>query len=828
MLTESDITKLVTAIANGRLVYLLTDSRSLSVPDQTVFFALSTAHGNGHRYIEELYGRGVRHFVVHTDNEEWKLRWEQHCPDAVFYKAENTLAALQHVVTKHRQRFDIPVVGITGSNGKTIVKEWIYQLLHHDMLVTRSPRSYNSQIGVPLSVFLLNAHSQVGVFEAGISRVGEMQRIAPIINPTIGVLTNIGAAHQEHFVSIEEKLQQKLQLFAHTDTIVYCVDDELVRTNMAQLYSDRTLIGWSFKDDTAPIYIYGVQRTARGTSFSCRLALEGFPSLLLDITIPFTDEASLHNAVNAAVVALLLGVPSSVLTQRLQQLEPVAMRLEVKEGVRRCTIINDSYNSDLPSLDIALDFMKRRTDALRKQCTVVLSDMDQSGRDNLQLYGEVADLIRRRGVNRLVTVGPHLAHCKHLFAPIVTFSFNNVNELIASHLFHEFRDEIILLKGARRFRFERLAELLAKKVHETTLEVDLSGLVDNLNHYRSLLRPSTKLMCMIKADGYGAGAIEVAKTLAEHHVDYLAVAVADEGVALRSQGITTSVVVMNPEIAALRTLFDYRLQPEVYSFRILDALIEEGRREGIVNFPIHIKFDTGMHRLGFHPVDDLPLLIERLKHQRVLLPSSVFTHFAGADSDGFDDYSQMQYQLFMSAADTLQAAYPHHVIRHINNSAGIEHFPERQLDMCRLGLGLYGVSPRGYQLLHNVLTLRTTILQIHSLAAGETVGYSRRTILERDSRIAAIPIGYADGLSRRFGNRNAFCFVNGCQAPYVGNVCMDVAMIDVTDIPCQEGDSVEIFGQQLSITTLSNVAQTIPYEVMTAVSNRVKRIYYRE
>ncbi len=827
MILQTDIQPLIAAIHSGRLVYLLTDSRSLSVPEQTVFFALTTPHGDGHHYIQQLYDRGVRHFVVRNDDVERQQHWQQHCPDAVFHLTSDTLAELQYVVAKHRQQFHIPVVGITGSNGKTIVKEWLYQLLSPDKMVTRSPRSYNSQIGVPLSVFLLNKHSQIGVFEAGISRVGEMQRIAPVIDSTIGVLTNIGAAHQEHFASLEQKLQEKLQLFVHTPTIVYCTDDALIGKEMIRQYSDRTLIGWSMHDAHAPIYIYGVRHTAHTISFSCQAHVDGLPAQFA-ASIPFTDEASLHNAVNAAVVALLLGMPADVVTQRLQQLEPVAMRLEVKQGVRRCTVINDSYNSDLPSLDIALDFMHRRTDALRQHCTLVLSDIDQSGLRQEQLYGEVADLIHHRGVGRLVTVGPHLAQCRHLFAPTPTVCFNNVNELIASQLLRELHDEIILLKGARRFRFEQLAELLAEKVHETTLEVDLTGLVDNLNHYRSLLRPTTRLMCMIKADAYGAGAIEVAKTLAEHHVDYLAVAVADEGVALRAQGITTSVVVMNPEVAALRTLFDYRLQPEVYSFRILDALIEEGRREGIVNFPIHIKIDTGMHRLGFHPIDDLPLLIERLQHQRVLLPSSVFTHFVGADSDDFDDYSQQQYQLFTSAADSLQAAFSHHILRHINNSAGIEHFPEWQLNMCRLGLGLYGVSPRGYHLLHNVLTLRTTILQIHALAAGETVGYSRRTTLQRDSRVAAIPIGYADGLSRQFGNGNAYCIVNGKQAPYVGNICMDVAMIDVTDITCQEGDSVEIFGLQLPITTLANVAHTIPYEVMTAVSNRVKRIYYRE
>ena len=826
MLTETDINALLLRIANGEPIYLLTDSRSLAIPEQTVFFALTTAHGNGHRYVGRLYDRGVRQFVVSEDAPEGDVSWQQRCPDAHFYRVENTLEALQQAAARHRNRFDIPVVGITGSNGKTILKEWLYQLVSPDKKVTRSPRSYNSQVGVPLSVMLLTAHTEVAVLEAGISRVGEMARLAHIIQPTIGVLTNIGTAHQEHFSSLEEKLDEKLHLFASAETIVYCADDAMVEQHIRRQYADRRLMGWSQHNPEAPIYIYGVSRSEQGTSFSCRLNYHD--GLCRELSIPFTDEASLHNAVNAFITAFLSGIDIDSLAVRLSQLEPVAMRLEVKEGQRRCTIINDSYNSDVPSLDIALDFMQRRTDALRRHCTLVLSDIDQSGQHDEALYGEVAALIHRRHVDRLVTIGPHLARCRHLFAPTETHTFLHTNDFLVSPLLKELHDEVILLKGARRFRFEQLAEQLAEKVHETTLEVDLTALVDNLNHYRSLLHPTTRLMCMIKADAYGAGAIEVAKTLAEHHVDYLAVAVADEGVALRSQGITTSVVVMNPEVAALRTLFDHRLQPEVYSFRILHALIEEGRREGIVNFPIHIKFDTGMHRLGFHPTEDLPRLIDTLHSQRVLLPSSVFTHFAGADDDVFDDFSQQQYDCFMQAADALQATYRHHILRHVNNSAGIEHFPERQLDMCRLGLGLYGVSPRGYHLLHNVTTLHTTILQIRHLPAGETVGYSRRTLLERDSRVAAIPIGYADGLSRKFGNRHAYCIVNGQQAPYIGNVCMDVSMIDVTDIDCKEGDSVEIFGPQLSITKLSDVAQTIPYEVMTAVSNRVNRIYFRE
>ena len=827
MLTKTYIQKIVQLIVSGDISYLLTDSRSLCVPEHTVFFALKTPYGDGHRYVDELFTRGVRYFVVDTKDDDLLHHWAACCVDATFWQVDNTLEALQKVVTQHRQRFHIPVVGITGSNGKTIVKEWICQLTASDMAITRSPRSYNSQVGVPLSVFLLNEHTQAGLFEAGISKVGEMANIAPIIAPTIGVFTNIGNAHKENFDTIELKLEEKLQLFATAETIVYCADDPLVQQNIEQRYGARTLLGWSMQKEDAPVYVDGMQRDAESTRCICHLQHPLLPEGEVKLCIPFTDDASLQNAVNAFITALLLGTSLTDAAQRVTTLEPVAMRLEVKEGRNGCTIINDSYNSDLVSLDIALNFMQRRTDAYRRHTTLVLSDFDQMGHEP-SLYEKAARMIQQRNVDRIITIGPNLAKYKDVFAPTETHTFMRTNDFFVSSMFRSLHDEIVLLKGARRFRFERLAEHLAEKVHETTLEVDLTALVNNLNHYRAQLRPSTRLMCMIKAGAYGTGPVEVAKTLAEHHVDYLAVAVADEGVTLREQGIATNIVVMNPEINALRTLFDHRLQPEVYSFRILDALLAEGSREGMVNFPIHIKIDTGMHRLGFHPTKDLPRLIAKLKHQRTLLPRSVFTHFAGADDDVFDTYSAEQYALFMKVADELQVAFPHRILRHVNNTAGIEHFPDRQLDMCRLGLGLYGVSPRGSKQLSNVSTLRTTILQIHDYQAGETIGYSRRTTLERYSRIAAIPIGYADGLNRKFGNRNAYCIVNGQQAPYVGNICMDVSMIDVTDIDCKEGDSVEIFGPHLPVTRLSAIAQTIPYEVMTGVSNRVKRVFFRE
>jgi alanine racemase len=515
-------------------------------------------------------------------------------------------------------------------------------------------------------------------------------------------------------------------------------------------------------------------------------------------------------------------------------LEPVAMRLEVKDGQRGCMLINDSYNSDVNSLDIALDFMNRRQfspltshpSLLRK--TLILSDMYQTGVAPEQLYAQVSDLCVKRGIQKFIGIGTDLSAQADKIQIVDKQFFLDVQHFLTSDTFSSLRNELILLKGARSFGFDQITEQLEQKVHETILEVNLNAVVNNLNYYRSFLKPETKMVCMIKADAYGAGAIEIAKTLQDHRVDYLAVAVADEGVTLRKAGITANIMIMNPEMTAFKTMFDYDLEPEVYSFRLLDALIRAARKEGITGWPVHIKLDTGMHRLGFDPINDMDELIDRLKHQNAIIPRSVFSHFVGSDSDGFDEFSASQFALFDEGSKKLQAAFTHKILRHMDNSAGIEHFPERQMDMCRLGLGLYGVDPRDNRILNTVSTLKTTILQMRHVPAGDTVGYSRKGKIDHDSVIAAIPIGYADGLNRHLGNRRCYCLVNGQKAEYVGNICMDVAMIDVTGIDCHEGDMVEIFGEHLPVTTLSDIIDTIPYEVLTGVSNRVKRVYFQD
>lgn len=821
--TIEKITTLIGAHHYGEnaadVAFILTDSRSLCFPEETLFFALQTNRNDGHKYIPELYQRGVRNFVV-TDVPADRA---ETYPDANFLKVSNTLKALQRLAERHRDEFDIPVVGITGSNGKTMVKEWLYQLLSPEMFVTRSPRSYNSQIGVPLSVWLMDEHTQVGVFEAGISKPGEMAALRAIIRPTIAVLTNLGTAHQENFSSMEAKCREKLVLFHDARTVVYDADDAIVRRIVSETDIQGETIAWSRRDKNAAFYVSEVKKEDAMSVVSYI-----YKGVAGRYSLPFIDAASVSNSIICAVVALQLGLSRDALDRRMRLLEPVAMRLEVKEGQHGCTLINDSYNSDINSLDIALDFMNRRPDHKGRRHTLVLSDIYQSGKASRELYKEVSDLALKRDVEKFIGIGPQLcAQAEEIQLP-EKFFFHTVEQFIHSEVFRSLHNEVILLKGARKFGFDQVTELLVKKVHETILEVNLNNVVENLNHYRSFLKPTTKLVCMIKADAYGSGSVEIAKTLQDHRVDYLAVAVADEGVTLRRNGITANVMIMNPEMTAFKTMFDYDLEPEVYSFRLLEALIRAAEKEGITDYPVHVKLDTGMHRLGFDPTADMKRLIDRLKHQNAIIPRSVFSHFVGSDSDAFDDFSARQFALFDAGSKQLQAAFSHKILRHMDNSAGIEHFPERQMDMCRLGLGLYGVDPRTNAMLQNVSTLKTTILQMHCVKAGETVGYSRKGVIEHDSLIAAIPIGYADGLDRRLGNRRCYCLVNSKKAPYVGNICMDVAMIDVTGIDCREGDSVEIFGDHLPVTVLSDVLETIPYEVLTGVSTRVKRVYFQD
>ena len=813
--------------SSATISWLLTDSRTLSFPENTLFFALVTSRGDGSKYILDLFNRGVRNFVIAKHVCQNKLAFlgqESFYSDANFLEVDDPLKAMQHLAAHHRSQFNYNVVGITGSNGKTVVKEWLNQLLLPLKRVVRSPRSYNSQIGVPLSVWQMSEESDVAIIEAGISRLDEMDSLELMIKPTIGVLTNMGNAHQENFFSMQEKCMEKLKLFKDCDVIIYDADKEFIADCINKSMLTSREIAWSRYDMEKPLFISAVDKREVDTKISYRyLGLDNY------FVIPFIDDASIENAIHCLAISLYLMIPGSVIREQMAKLEPVAMRLEVKEGKNDCLLINDSYNSDLTSLGIALDFHYRRSLQKGLKRTLILSDLLETGQNTVTLYRRVAQLLSLKLVQRVIGVGKHLCDELSKFPTLEKESFSTTDELVSAIRLGriKFKNESILLKGARKFSFELVSEALELKRHETILEINLSALVDNLNYFRDKLGAGTKTMCMIKASAYGAGSYEVAKTLQEHHVDYLAVAVADEGAELRKVGITSSIVIMNPEVSAFKQMFQYTLEPEVYSFHLLEKLLNAAEKEGVTNFPIHIKIDTGMHRLGFMP-EDVPELINRLKHQNSLIPKSVFSHLVGSDSADFDDFTQTQIQLFNKASIELQSAFNHKIMRHICNSAAIERFPEAHYDMVRLGIGLYGVHPFGKLSLKNVNTLKTTILQIKELSSSETVGYSRKGVLKHRSRIAAIPIGYADGLNRKLGNRNGFCLVNGLAAPYVGNICMDVSMIDVTDIPCEEGDEVVIYGEKLPASVLAEKLDTIPYEILANISGRVKRIYFQD
>ncbi|WP_300811737.1 bifunctional UDP-N-acetylmuramoyl-tripeptide:D-alanyl-D-alanine ligase/alanine racemase [uncultured Bacteroides sp.] len=817
--------------APATIDWLLTDSRSLSFPEETLFFALPAKRNTGANYIPELIARGVRNFVVSEEDfskEELGMKHEgqgsaEGNVSLNYLVVPSPLKALQRLAEQHRGKFGIPVVGITGSNGKTVVKEWLHQLLGNERRIVRSPRSYNSQIGVPLSVWQMDEDSELAIFEAGISEPGEMRALQNIIKPTIGILTNIGGAHQENFFTLQEKCMEKLTLFKDCDVVIYNGDDEFISNCVAKSMLSAREIAWSCKDMERPLYISKIEKKEDGTLISYR-----YLDMDNSFTLPFIDNASIENSLHCLAACLYLMLPAEQITERMATLEPVAMRLEVKEGKNGCLLINDSYNSDLGSLDIALDFLYRRSQSVGLKRTLILSDILETGQNVPTLYRQVAQLVASRGIERIIGVGEDISLCADRFNMERDF-FPDTPSLIKAIESGKLKleNEIILIKGARKFGFDALTELIEKKVHETILEVNLGAMVANLNHYRSYLKPETKMVCMVKASAYGAGSYEIAKTLQEHRVDYLAVAVADEGSELRKAGITANILIMNPEMTAFKTMFDYKLEPEVYSFHLLEALIREAEKEGIANFPIHVKIDTGMHRLGFAP-EEVPLLIDRLRRQNAVIVKSVFSHLVGSDSPLFDSFTRRQIETFEKAAGELQAAFPHKILRHICNSAGIERFPGAQFDMVRLGIGLYGINPIDNSVMHNVSTLKTTILQIHDVSEDETVGYSRKGHLTRLSRIAALPIGYADGLNRHLGNGHCYCMVNGQRAYYVGNICMDVCMIDVTDIDCKEGDTVEIFGDHLPVTVLSDALETIPYEVLTSVSGRVKRIYYQD
>ncbi|ADB38287.1 bifunctional UDP-N-acetylmuramoyl-tripeptide:D-alanyl-D-alanine ligase/alanine racemase [Spirosoma linguale] len=819
-----------------------TDSRQVtghaadSLANEAVFFAILGEHHDGHAFIGDLYRKGIRQFVIERSALTPERREELATyADAQFTKVDSSLQTLQTLAAEHRRQFRIPVIGITGSNGKTIVKEWLAQLLADEYVIARSPKSYNSQLGVPLSVHQLNESHTMAIFEAGISQTQEMQALEAIIRPTIGIFTNIGTAHDQGFRTRKQKVAEKLRLFIHAGTLIYCTDyadiDEEVNLLLKAVNPDMRFITWSLTGQKATY-----QGRIAGNQVSLTGKNTGFDQPL---TLPFTDPASVENLMHCLVTMLSLRTWSAAeLQSRLNRLRPVSMRLEQKEGINNCELIDDSYNNDMVGLQLALRFLNQQ--GTRSRRIVILSDVLQTGQPEAEFYEQVGNLMRANEVGQFIGIGPVVSRNKLFFADGSQF-FATTEEFLAQFSFSELRDSTVLVKGARPFSFERIVHRLERKVHGTVLEINLDALTHNLNYYRERISrndgPSeTKIMVMVKAFAYGSGSAEVAQLLQFHRVDYLAVAYADEGVSLRQNGVDLPIMVMNPAPETFSTLLEYKLEPEIYSLRLLREWEEflRSREHAFANtqsttYPIHLKIDTGMHRLGFLE-RELTVVTDFLKRQPNLHVATVFSHLVGADDAQFNPFSRQQYETFLRCTEFLGAELGYMPTRHLLNSAGIVRFPDYKLDMVRLGIGLYGVEATGTEqsALQTVGTLRTIVSQIKTVGAGESVGYSRRGVLDHDARIATLAIGYADGYDRRLGNGVGNVWVNGSYCPTVGSVCMDMTMIDVTNASVSEGDEVLIFGPELPITELARRIGTIPYEILTGVSERVKRVFFKE
>jgi Alr-MurF fusion protein len=821
-----DIARILNGTRHGKgnpdavIRHLLIDSRSLASAETSLFFALKGERHDGHEFLPDAFNKRIRNFVV----DELPPNISAY-PDCNFIRVKNTLLALQHLAANHRKKFNIPVLGITGSNGKTIVKEWLYHLMQEDRNIVRSPKSYNSQVGVPLSVWQMNEENNFAIFEAGISRPGEMENLEPIITPTIGLITNIGQAHDENFLNSKQKIREKLKLFIHVNTLIFNRDnldlnDEIVGNSVMKKLN---LFTWS-KKAKANLQIGKITKEGGETE------LQGiFNNEFIRIRIPFIDEASIENAIHCWAVMLLLGYANKAIADRMPRLSPVAMRLELKEGINNCSVINDSYNSDLGSLSIALDFLNQQKQHLKK--TLILSDIFQSGKAEDELYAEVANLVKEKGVSRFIGIGEAISRQEKQFGGEKLF-FKSTNDFLAGYNAGSFANETVLLKGARAFGFERISLLLQQKAHETVLEINFNALIHNLNYFRTKLIPGTKIMAMVKAFSYGSGGFEIANVLQYHRVDYLAVAYADEGIDLRKSGITLPIMVMNPEEPSYDAMIKHNLEPEIFSFRVLKLFDEAVKRSNAARtepYPIHLKLDTGMHRLGFEEKDVNELAI-RISNCKALKISSVFSHLSASDEAAHDGFTLSQIKQLGDMSEVICSQFNYPVLRHILNSAGIVRFPGAQFEMVRLGIGLYGigVNEKEQQQLKNVSTLKTTISQIKTIPAGESIGYSRKFVAASDMQIATVPIGFADGLSRRLGNGKGKMIVHGMQASIVGNVCMDMCMLDITGIQCAEGDEVIVFGEQYTIDLLAKDMDTIPYEVFTGISRRVKRVYFYE
>jgi len=790
----------LTGSSREEITRISTDSRIIYHPDGTLFLAIRGERHDWHNFIPELLERGIRAFMVQElPAEQYIIKYR-----ASFLLVEDSLKSLQDLAAHHRSSHAANIIGITGSNGKTIVKEWIHQVLSPDHQVVRSPKSFNSQLGVPLSVLLLEENTETAVFEAGISRPGEMEKLQRIIRPEIGIFTNIGEAHQEGFIDREQKIKEKASLFNGCRKIIYCRDQIYVDRFMRKQFPGESLFAWSSEqqEDTYRIHLN---------------AEEGE----MDITLPFKDRASIENTMHVIALMFLLKLPPLVIQSRISDLNPVAMRMEMVKGINDCTLINDTYNSDLVSLSIALDYLNQQNQHSRK--TLILSDIMQSGKEGEDLYKEVAGMLKKMSIDRFIGIGPEISEQRRLF-PKGSFYTTTSDFLSTLHTL-EFREEAILIKGSRVFTFEKITQRMQEKNHRTVLEIDLNAMIHNLNIYRSMTK--AKIMVMVKAFSYGSGSMEIANVLQYQKVDYLCVAYVDEGIILREAGIHLPILVMNPEVSGFDLMMDYNLEPEIYNFRSLFNFIAAFGKRNLESFPIHLKLETGMNRLGFRQAE-LDQLFEVLQNHPGIIIQSVFSHLAASDQAEYDEFTRKQIRIFEEMSGEILKRFPGNTYRHILNSAGIERFPEASFDMVRLGIGLYGISTDTGSRLKTVSSLKSIISQIKPVTKGESVGYGRNYLAERDLRVGIVPVGYADGLRRDLGKRGVTFLVNNKEAPVLGNICMDMCMIDLSGINVREGDEVLVFGKQKPVTELADKLGTIPYEVLARLSERVKRVYFQE
>lgn len=799
----------------AQIAHLLTDSRRLIYPNTSLFFAITTGHNDGHLYVEELMQRGVFNFVVKSNFNTRPF------PNANFLKVDDVLRALQVIASHHRAQFTYPVIGITGSNGKTIVKEWLNQLLANRFHIIRSPRSYNSQIGVPLSVWEMDDKHQLAIFEAGISEKGEMDALANMIQPTIGILTSMGTAHQEGFENETEKRNEKWKLFQKAQVIIAPLSEVAMDDKDASHHLGYpSIITWTRIGEAS-------LKVKSENIIQCQTHLQAnYLGTDLQLVVPFTDLISVNNTITCLLTLLHLQLPMSEIQEGINQLRHLDMRMQIKKGIQHCYILNDSYSNDVHSLQLALTYATQQAGAL--PITLILSDVAQFNQDAVQ-YDQLLQQLAVFPINKLITIGPQLAKALQQNKGLQNkgvhvISFEATQQFIHQMDIYSFKEEFILIKGARVFELEKINERLQLQVHNTMAEINLTTLVSNYKKIKTVVGPKVKMMAMVKAFGYGSGSSEVARILQFNHIDYLSVAYADEGVALRQAGIHVPIMVMNVDETTFDTLVKYHMEPEIFSFSQFQQFDQYIKNQAISSFPIHIKLNTGMNRLGFD-MNTIEQLCDLLKSNSQLKVQTIFSHLSASGNKTFENFTHQQLDLFNRAAEKIEAALGYTTLKHIANSDAILLDPIFHLDMVRLGIGLYGTS-QGPLALESVIQLSTTISQIRHLKKGDTVGYNRAGVLLRDSRIATVRIGYADGYSRQLGLGKGAMWVNGILAPIVGDICMDMTMIDITDIPSvNEGDSVQVFGKNLAITQVAKWAGTIPYEILTSIGQRVKRIY---